>query len=113
MSPYSVSIELKFCQKCKFSNKRKFISVNVDVLLKKGLYHIRDGIDDANVVKNSCIKCNNSCDIIENYGIQVMIDTTILTDPNYIENIGVKQRIYNLDNISKEIMVQHKRYVLR
>jgi len=42
-----------------------------------------------------------------------MIDTTILTDPNYIENIGVKQRIYNLDNISKEIMIQHKRYVLR
>jgi len=57
----------KICTLCNYTNNRKFtaVSVNVDILLNKGLQHIQESINDTNSTKQTCPKCNNPCTIIE------------------------------------------------
>lgn len=100
---------------CTFSNERNFtfISVNVNVLLQKGFSYIQDCVDDTSTVKDDCMKCKNSCDTTETYGTQIMIDTSILADPNYLQDIGMKIKPSNLHEISKQIIIQGIRYILR
>lgn len=105
---------IKNCKICNYSDRNfTTISVNVDILLHKGLRHTQDAIDDANLPKQSCIKCHNSYHIIEKYGPQIVIDTSILTDINYLKNIGLEVTSYNLDNIAKNITIGENKYLLR
>lgn len=105
----------KICKTCNFLNDRKyiFISINVNILLQKGLQNIQEAIDDTTVVQHSCIKCNNLCDIQENYGPQIMINTTIFTDSNYIKNNNFQLKTNRLDDIAKNITIDGKKYLLR
>lgn len=84
----------KICTNCHYTNEKKFavISVNVDILLNKGLQYVQDAINDTSVLKQTCVKCKNSCEIIEKYDPQIIIDTSILTDPNYLKNIGLEPK---------------------
>lgn len=99
----------KTCKVYNLSNERKFtaMSINVDILLNKGFQSIQDVLNDTLTLKQACVKCNNSCYINENYGPHIMIDTSVLTDINYL-----KTNIYNLVNIAKNI-VNNNKYVLR
>lgn len=99
-------IRNKTCKVCNVSNERKFpaMSINVDILLNRGLQDIQDALNDTLTFKQTCIKCNNACDIYETYGPQIMIDTSILTDSNYLKTVKIKSNIYNLDNIAKNII---------
>lgn len=105
----------KICKRCSFQNERNFIfiSINVNILLQKGLQDIQEAIDDINNTKHTCIKCKNECDITEKYGWQLIIDTTIFTDPNYLKNNKLQLKTYYLDDIAKTITIQGKRYLLR
>lgn len=102
---------------CDYYNERDFIAicVNVDVLLHKGLQHIQDAINDVIMPKQICIKCNNLCHVVEKYGPQIVIDTSIVTDENYLKNIGLEAttRNYSLQNIAKNITISDNKYVLR
>lgn len=64
-------------------------------------------------MKQTCIKCKNSCEVIEKYGPQIIIDTSILTDPNYLKNIGLEPKSYILENIARNITISNNKYVLR
>lgn len=113
---YLPSLErIKTCTTCNDSNNRKFtcISINVDILLNKGLQYIQEAINDAIISKQTCIKCNNTCEIIENYGLQILIDTSIVTDVNYLKNIKLQPKTYNLDDIQKNITIGTKKYIIR
>lgn len=106
----------KKCEICGYCNERNFttISVNVDILLHKGLLHIQDAINDVIMPKQTCIKCNNSCHVTEEYGPQIIIDTSIVTNNNYLKNIGLEVTIktYNLQEIAKNITIGENKYVL-
>lgn len=105
----------KICTSCPYTNEQKFtvVSVNVDILLQKGLEHIQAALNDACDIKQTCPKCDNLCKINEEYGPHIMIDASVLTDPNYIKNIGLEPKTYNLDSIAKNITTGNKKYILR
>lgn len=106
---------IKTCKVCNISNERKFtaMSINVDILLNKGLQNIQDALNDTMTLRQTCVKCNNAYEINENYGPQIMIDTSILTDNNYLKTVKIKSNIYNLNNIAKTIIIKNNKYVLR
>lgn len=105
----------KTCTVCNYSNERKFtaISINVDILLNRGLENIQEVLNDTITLKQACVKCNNLCDISENYGPQIIIDTSILTDTNYLKTTEANLNTYNLDSIAKTIIINNNKYVLR
>jgi len=105
----------KICPSCNYVNNRTFtaVSVNVDILLHKGLQHMQESINDTNSPKQMCPKCNNPCKINEKYGPHIMIDASVLSDTNYIKNIGLEPKAYNLESIAKNITVGNKKYTLR
>lgn len=105
----------KTCTVCNYSNERKFtaISINVDILLNRGLENIQEALNDTITLKQACVKCNNLCDINENYGPQIIIDTSILTDTNYLKTTEANLNTYNLDSIAKTIIINNNKYVLR
>lgn len=70
-------------------------------------------LNDTLTLKQTCVKCNNLCDINENYGKQIVIDTSVLTDTNYLKTIEAKLNIYTLDSVAKNIVVNNHKYVLR
>ncbi|EFN70902.1 hypothetical protein EAG_00206, partial [Camponotus floridanus] len=71
-------------------------------------------INDVIMSKQTCVKCNNSCHIIEKYGPQIIIDTSIVTDENYLKNIGLEAiRSYSLQNIAKNVTIGDNKYLLR
>ena len=49
------------------------VSSNVDILLHKGL-HIQVAANDMGSMKQMCSKCDNSCNINEEYGPHKIID---------------------------------------
>lgn len=55
----------KTCKVCDFSNKRKFtaFSINIDIIMNKSLQSIQETLNDTLTLKQTCVKCNNSCDI--------------------------------------------------
>lgn len=61
----------------------------------------------------TCVKCNNLCDINENYGKQIVIDTSVLTGTNYLKTIETKLIIYTLDSVAKNIVINNHKYILR
>lgn len=40
-------------------------------------------------------------------------DRCVLSDINYIKNIGLEPKTYNLDSIAKNITMGNKKYILR
>jgi len=74
---------------------------------------MQESINDTNSSKQTCPKCNNPCKINEKYGPHIMIDTSVLSDTNYIKNIGLEPIAYNLESIAKNITVGNKKYNLR
>lgn len=105
----------KICTFCHYINERKFtaVSVNVDILLQKGLEHIQAALNDTRDIKQICPKCNNLCKIKEEYGPHITIDTSVFSDTNYIKDIGLEPKTYNLDSIAKNITMGDKKYILR
>jgi len=107
----------KNCETCDYCNERDFktISVNVNVLLHKGFQHIQEAIDDVIMSKQICIKCSNSCHVTEKYGPQIIIDTSIVTDEEYLKHIGLEATTlsFSLQNIAKNIKIGDNKYVLR
>jgi len=43
----------------------------------------------------------------------MMIDASVLSDTNYIKNIGLESKTYNLESIAKTITMGNKKYILR
>jgi len=64
-------------------------------------------------MKQMCPKCNNPCEISEKYGLHIIIDASVLSDTNYIKNIGLEPKAYNLESIAKNITMGNKKYILR
>lgn len=42
-----------------------------------------------------------------------MIDTSILTDTNYVKSLGLEPKSYNLDSIAKNSTLGNNKYILR
>ncbi|EZA52146.1 hypothetical protein X777_08658 [Ooceraea biroi] len=91
----------KTCTNCKYSNEKSYtaISINVDIVLNQGFQHIQDVIEDIirhnKTSKQTCIQCYNLCDITETYGPHIIIDTSILSDKNYLKNTKLETKTYN------------------
>lgn len=98
-------------KKCKFNA----VSINFDILLNKGLQNIQDVLNDTMTLKQTCIKCGNFYEIDEKYGPQVIIDTSVLIDNNYLKTIKKSNinNIYKLDKITKTIIINNNKYILR
>jgi len=83
-------------------------------------YYIKDSsiskkIDDVIMSKQICIKCSNSCHVTEKYGPQIIIDTSIVTDEEYLKHIELKATTlsFSLQDIAKNIKIGDNKYVLR
>lgn len=63
---------------------------------------LNEDVGYISISKHTCIKCNNPCDINENYGPQIIVDTSILTDTNYIKSFEFVTRSYNLNRVAKK-----------
>lgn len=105
----------KKCQMCNYSNERNFtaISINVNILLQKGLQYIQEAINDAIATTQHCVKCNNSYTVSEKYSPQILIDTSVLTDDNYLKDMGLQVTTYTVESIAKNITIGNKKYTLR
>jgi len=64
---------------------------------------------------NKRSKCDNSCNINEEYGPHKIIDPIILNDRNYVKNIGLELKIYTLENVTtkKYNKEYNKKYILK
>ncbi|KYN14575.1 hypothetical protein ALC57_13209, partial [Trachymyrmex cornetzi] len=87
-------------------------SINVDIILHKGLQYIQESINDVVSTKQKCPKCDNPCHINEEYGPHIIIDVSVLSDPNYIKNIGLQSQAFPLQSIAKYIVMGNKKYIL-
>jgi len=43
----------------------------------------------------------------------LLIDASVLSDTNYIRNIGLESKAYNLESITKNIIMSNKKYILK
>lgn len=102
-----------FCHQCDYFINRDFATlyINIDILLTGGLGKIQEAINDTvfKKINKSCPKCN--CILTEKYecNSHIILDTSIITDPNYkIEH----RETSNIDNITKIITIDDRNYIL-
>jgi len=102
-----------FCHQCDYFTNRNFatLHINIDILLTKVLGKIQEAINDTvfNKIQRPCSKY--ICLLTEKYecSSHIILDTSILTDPNY----KVKHReASNLDDIKKIITIDDRNYIL-
>jgi len=102
-----------FCRQCDYFINRNFatLHINIDILLTKGLGKIQEAINDTilNKIQRPCPKC--TCLLTEKYecSSHIILDTSILTDPNYkVEH----REASNLDDIKKVITIDDRNYIL-
>jgi len=51
--------------------------------------------------------------INEEYGPHIIIDASVLSNPNYIKNMGLELKTYTLESFVRYIVISNKRYILR
>lgn len=102
-----------FCNQCDYYINRNFATlyINIDILLTEGLSKMQEAINDTvfKRVHKSCSKCTGI--LTEKYecSSHIILDTSILTDPNYkIEH----RQSSNLDDITKIISIDDRSYIL-
>lgn len=104
----------KICNDCKNSNVRQLpvVYIDVDIILRSGLSHIQRSIEEAASTQGTCTTCNKIC--IENieYGSQIMIDLSILTDDQYIQSNNIEKQIYRISDVQSNLRINNKTYLL-
>lgn len=112
------SITIITCSECSNVSclKNPTLNINVDFILKHGFEMLQDAINDVHFKKRkiTCKKCK--CTQYENniiYGHQVIIDTSIITDKNYLKHSNIEMiTCYQLDTIPKVIIIGNQKYGL-
>lgn len=106
--------QLTTCNTCHTVQTRHFstLYVNIGMLIEKGLGTVQEAIDDTQInteCTTKCKQCNNNIIRTYEYGPHILIDTSLLTDPNY------KSQIYTestLESIKKSINLDNRQYKL-
>jgi len=102
-----------YCNTCKTRSERNFtfLNINVDIIFQKGPSHMQDAINSAINTNYICKNCKNPQDYDLIYGPHVLIDMSVLTDPNYIRSKLHLDHI-ELNTISKRVEIQGNFYNL-
>lgn len=103
------------CDNCGHNYRRTSptCNINVDVIIQYGLDNMQQAISD-NIIARKEATCNNCKEHVSrsiSYGPHLIIDTSVLTDHNYIRNQDIHIK-YTLDNISKFVTVDDNNYTL-
>lgn len=96
---------------CGYRNEKKygFLSVNIDMIFCGGLHTIQDAIDDYIAPERSCFDCKKKIPCSNEYGPNLVIDTTVCSDPGYPSR--EKMILQKLDSVKKTIKVGGKTYI--
>lgn len=97
---------------CGYLRRRQIteLTVNLDILLHKGLQHMQEAVENALTTKITCRKCSLTCTEMIDYGPHLFIDTSIFTDNRYTNR---DQTItHNFESIATTIKVNTKIYTL-
>lgn len=88
--------------------------INVDELLKSGLNNMQQAINDNVIAKKitTCSVCKSVVNRTISYGSHLIIDTSILSDPNYIKTQNTLRYTYLLDDVAKIVTVNCNNYCL-
>ena len=113
------SYSFKVTCSCGYTNAKKepFVSVNVDTLLNNGFSAIQSAINDCIRIQWSCFQCKREMGVTEKYGAHILIDTSIVTDPNYRKDATLPRYagnalIHTLESIKKTVTIKKKSYLL-
>jgi len=103
------------CDTCAHNYKRTspICHINVDELFNHGLHNMQQAIDDVIAKKiTTCNECKNKVNRTTSYGHHLIIDTSILSDPNYIKTQNISRHNYLLDDVAKTVKVNGNNYYL-
>lgn len=105
------------CSECSHisSLKNSILTVNVNFILKQGFQMLQNAINDVHLNKRkiTCKKCK--CTQYETeviYGYQIIIDTSIITDRNYLKHSNMETTTCYLDSIPKVVLINNQKYGL-
>lgn len=107
-------IKIKSCDYCDKSNVRQLPLVNIDVniILRNGLINIQQSIEEAVLMRGTCGTCKRTCTEATEYGSHIIIDTSILTDDNYLHDNNIEKHIYRIEDVQSNININDKTYLL-
>jgi len=103
------------CDTCAHNYKRTspICHINVDELFNYGLRNIQRAIDDVIAKKiTTCNECKSKVNCMTSYEHHLIIDISILSDPNYIKSQNMSLHNYLLDDVAKTVTVNGKNYYL-
>lgn len=97
---------------CGFTNRQKytFVSVNVDIIICRGLHLMQEAIEDCMPVERSCYKCKIKIPCVNEYGSHLVIDTTVISDPGYTNRRNIV--VSRLESLKNVIEVGGKTYMV-
>jgi len=105
------------CSECSYVSclKNPTLTINVNFILEHGFQMLQDAINDVHFEKRkiTCKKCK--CTQYKNdvvYGYQVIIDTSIFTDKNYLKHSNMEMAICYLESIPKIVTISNQKYGL-
>lgn len=105
-----------YCDTCKTKSQRSFtfLNINIDILFQNGPDNLQNAINSAINTNYICKTCKNAQIYNLTYGPHILIDTSVLTDSNYIQlhpsNLPLGR--VELSAISKHVEVGGKSYNL-
>lgn len=85
----------------KVTRSTVWVTVNVDILMEKGLQHMQEAIDDAPIINVVCHKCKKTVMEERVYGPHLLIDVTVFTDKRY--TTSKKLIRHDLESISTTV----------
>lgn len=101
------------CQQCDYFKYQNFATlyININILLTEGLGKIQEAINDTmfHKIHKLCPKCNFTLKESYECSSHIILDTSLLTDPNYKIEYRASS---NLDNITKLITIDDRNYIL-
>lgn len=95
--------------------KNPTLTINVNFILKHGFQMLQDAINDIHFEKQkiTCKKCKytqSEANVV--YADQVIIDTSIITDKNYLRYSNMETTTCYLETILKIITISNRKYDL-
>lgn len=105
------------CPECSHISclKNPTLTINVNFILEHGFQMLQDAINDIHFEKQNitCNKCKyNQAETNIIYEYHVIIDTSIITDKNYLKHLNAEKATCYLESIPKVIIINNQQYGL-
>lgn len=104
------------CDNCGHNYKRlsPICNINVNVIIENGLNNMQQAINDDTIARKetTCNNCKKRINRTILYASHLIIDSSILSDPNYTQAQNTEKHNFILDNITKLVVFDNAEYIL-